>query len=292
MKLQDLSRPFIYIYPYMIYKKKKIYPYMNNYMPDIYAFTLELLAEVAVLEEEVVCLEAVYRSCKRNVDNSGDSIDHHRSSKHQRSNSIPQNELNSATSTTRPQPSLARKDGQGKENWSCTNSVKDKQSPEKKYAKIVTPVKKPPIKHESVEKCLDPLKSQSRLVDQEKAQESSYGSSDDSVLGADSSLNKVSEDILKRAKTAKNDEMKARSIFRLEWSEALVTFALSCGSWSSPAVRVYTSSGVEEELEVAKREYLQAAVGISETNKLMVPKLLDWYLLDFAKDLESLLDWV
>ena len=57
-------------------------------------------------------------------------------------------------------------------------------------------------------------------------------------------------------------------------------------------VRVYTSSGVEEELEVAKREYLQAAVGISETNKLMVPKLLDWYLLDFAKDLESLLDWV
>ena len=57
-------------------------------------------------------------------------------------------------------------------------------------------------------------------------------------------------------------------------------------------VRVYSSSRVEEELEVAKREYLQAAVGISETNKLRVPKLLDWYLLDFAKDLESLLDWV
>jgi hypothetical protein len=114
---------------------------------------------------------------------------------------MPQNELNSATSTARPQPSLARstssrkllfsdtipdrtancssksvvgkqslkkpnsslsfpEDGRGKENRSFTNSVKDKQSPEKKYAKIVTPVKKPPIKHESVEKCLDPLKSQ------------------------------------------------------------------------------------------------------------------------------------
>jgi hypothetical protein len=36
-----------------------------------------------------------------------------------------------------------------------------------------------------------------RLVDQEKAQESSSGSSDDSVLGADSSPNKVSEDIVK-----------------------------------------------------------------------------------------------
>lgn len=80
-------------------------PRLPPYLPP---YTLELLAEVAVLEEEVVCLEAVYRSCKRNVDNSGDSIDHHRSSKHQRSNSIPQNELDSATSTTRPQPSLAR----------------------------------------------------------------------------------------------------------------------------------------------------------------------------------------
>ncbi|GMP28050.1 hypothetical protein CsSME_00003757 [Camellia sinensis var. sinensis] len=87
--------------------------------------------------------------------------------------------------------------------------------------------------------------------------------------------------------------MKARSIFGLEWSEPLVTFALSCGSWSSPAVRVYTASQVENELEAAKRDYLQAAVGISTTNKsIVIPKLLDWYLLDFAKDLEALLDWV
>ncbi|CAA6659461.1 unnamed protein product [Spirodela intermedia] len=65
----------------------------------------------------------------------------------------------------------------------------------------------------------------------------------------------------------------------LDWPEPLVTFALSCGSWSSPAVRVYTASKVEDELEVAKRDYLQAA-------------LLDWYLLDFAKDVDSLMDWV
>ncbi|KAG6672217.1 hypothetical protein I3842_16G046200 [Carya illinoinensis] len=82
-----------------------------------------------------------------------------------------------------------------------------------------------------------------------------------------------------------------RSIVGLEFSEPLVTFALSCGSWSSPAVRVYTASQVENELEVAKREYLQAAVGIS-TTKFAIPKLLDWYLLDFAKDLDSFLDWV
>ncbi|PON45868.1 Ternary complex factor MIP1, leucine-zipper [Parasponia andersonii] len=93
------------------------------------------------------------------------------------------------------------------------------------------------------------------------------------------------------SKGAKNDEKTARSVFGLELSEPLVTFALSCGSWSSPAVRVYTAAQVENELEVAKREYLEAAVGIS-SSKFAIPKLLDWYLPDFAKDLESLLDWI
>ncbi|KAK9136084.1 hypothetical protein Syun_015414 [Stephania yunnanensis] len=93
------------------------------------------------------------------------------------------------------------------------------------------------------------------------------------------------------SKGGKNDEITLRSIFGLEWSEPLVTFALSCGSWSSPAVRAYTASQVENELDAAKRDYLQAAVGIS-ANKFVIPKLLDWYLLDFAKDFESLLDWV
>ncbi|KAG0544037.1 hypothetical protein BDA96_02G240500 [Sorghum bicolor] len=94
---------------------------------------------------------------------------------------------------------------------------------------------------------------------------------------------------------AKDDDVTtaaARGAFGLEWPEPLVTFALSCGSWSSPAVRVYTAARVEEELEAAKREYLQAAVGVSTPGKLAVPKLLHWYLLDFAKDVDALMDWV
>ncbi|QCD98928.1 Ternary complex factor MIP1 [Vigna unguiculata] len=93
------------------------------------------------------------------------------------------------------------------------------------------------------------------------------------------------------SKGTKNHEMTVRSMYGLELSEPLVTFALSCGTWSSPAVRVYTASQVENELEVAKREFLQAAIGFS-TSKFVLPKLLDWYLLNFAKDLESLLDWI
>ncbi|KAJ0981477.1 hypothetical protein J5N97_009732 [Dioscorea zingiberensis] len=93
-------------------------------------------------------------------------------------------------------------------------------------------------------------------------------------------------------KGLKSDDVSTRGMFGLDWPEPLVTFALSCGSLSSPAVRVYTASQVEKELEKAKRDYLQAAVGISMASKLAIPKLLDWYLLDFAKDVEALMDWI
>ncbi|GFP96934.1 hypothetical protein PHJA_001837500 [Phtheirospermum japonicum] len=93
-------------------------------------------------------------------------------------------------------------------------------------------------------------------------------------------------------KSAKNDESTICRTLGLEWSEPLVTFALSCGSWSSPAVRVYTASQIEAELEAAKRDYLQAAIIMSSSNKIIIPKLLDWYLLDFAKNLDALLDWI
>lgn len=56
---------------------------------------------------------------------------------------------------------------------------------------------------------------------------------------------------------------------------------------------MYTASQIESELEAAKKAYLQAAVGISAaSNKLVVPKLLEWYLLDFAKEMDALLDWI
>ncbi|XP_057723070.1 uncharacterized protein LOC130937543 isoform X1 [Arachis stenosperma] len=475
-------------------------PRLPPYLPP---YTLELLAEVAVLEEEVVRLEeqvvnfrqglyqeAVYISSKRNAENMNDSIEQNtaRISKHQRSKSFSQSEFHSMT-MGRPQPSLARsassrklfssdvatdhtgklvngrqfhrkqesfssipEEGKGKENRLFSNLVKDKQSPEKKTAKVNIPMKKSPLKQESAEKCMDHFKLQLdwRLADQEMAQSSSTSSSDDKVVEVDSTPNRISEDTVKCLcsiflrigtsndflmeprtppysdresskekdqlcdpygicseskttdvgpykkfcevkgsvdlsrttsthrlksllgklaslnlkglshqeklafwiniynscmlnaylehgipespemvvalmqkatitvggqllnaitiehfilrlpyhlkftcpKAGKNDEVKARSIFGLEWCEPLVTFALSCGSWSSPAVRVYTASKVDEELEAAKREYLQAAVGITKGNKLIIPKLLDWYSLDFAKDLDSLLDWV
>ncbi|KAI4321470.1 hypothetical protein MLD38_034845 [Melastoma candidum] len=70
--------------------------------------------------------------------------------------------------------------------------------------------------------------------------------------------------------------------------ERLVAFAFSYGSWSCPAVRVFTASKVEDKLESSKRDFLQASLGISKVNQPMIQKLLDWYFLDFAEDLVSL----
>ena len=201
---------FIYLFIYYYY-----YYYFQ---------TLELLAEVAVLEEEVVRLEeqvvnfrqglyqeAVYVSTKRNVETSNDSVEQTtpvKSARHQRSKSMSQFDFNSATSAAKSQPSLSRttssrkllssdaisvrtgscstrqangklssrkpeststvsEDGRGKENRLWSNFVKNKLSPEKKTSKIVTPVKKPPMKQETKDKSPDQLKLQvlyNRLV--------------------------------------------------------------------------------------------------------------------------------
>lgn len=53
---------------------------------------------------------------------------------------------------------------------------------------------------------------------------------------------------------------------------------------------MYTAGEVVTELERAKVEYLEAAVGITCKKKIVVPKLIHWH--DFAHNEESLLEWI
>lgn len=55
---------------------------------------------------------------------------------------------------------------------------------------------------------------------------------------------------------------------------------------------MYTSDEVVNELERAKVEYLEASVGITSKRKIIVPKLLQWHMDDFADEMESLLEWI
>ncbi|XP_050386854.1 uncharacterized protein LOC126803141 [Argentina anserina] len=87
-------------------------------------------------------------------------------------------------------------------------------------------------------------------------------------------------------------EMLLRHAYGLGYPEPNVTFALCRGSWSSPALRVYTSEEIVNELERAEVEYLEASVGVTSKKRIVVPKLLQWHMRDFADDMDSLLEWI
>ncbi|XP_022890162.1 uncharacterized protein LOC111405488 [Olea europaea var. sylvestris] len=87
-------------------------------------------------------------------------------------------------------------------------------------------------------------------------------------------------------------EMLLRHTYGLGYPEPNVTFALCRGTWSSPALRIYTTDEVVNELERAKVEFLEASVGITSKKKILVPKLMQWHMKDFADDMDSLLEWI
>lgn len=62
--------------------------------------------------------------------------------------------------------------------------------------------------------------------------------------------------------------------FAIDKHEPLLTFTLSCGTYSSPAVRIYTADNIREDLLEAQRDFIRASVGVSSKGRLLVPKLL------------------
>ncbi|KAJ8905467.1 hypothetical protein NDN08_001974 [Rhodosorus marinus] len=64
-------------------------------------------------------------------------------------------------------------------------------------------------------------------------------------------------------------------------------FALNCGAQSCPNIRPYTAEGLEEELEVATREYLQKFTTVRpEKCEIKLPRLLKWFQPDFESVVE------
>ncbi|XP_059659441.1 uncharacterized protein LOC132306174 isoform X2 [Cornus florida] len=94
-------------------------------------------------------------------------------------------------------------------------------------------------------------------------------------------------------KGGKDDtEAIVRELYGLDSSDPNVTFALCCGSHSSPAVKIYTGDGVSVELEKSKLEYLLASIAVTSTKRIALPELLLQNMHDFAQDVDSLLQWV
>lgn len=65
--------------------------------------------------------------------------------------------------------------------------------------------------------------------------------------------------------------------FGLPECQPLVLFALCTGASSDPMLKVYTAKNVADELERAKREFLQAGVVVRKSRKVFLPRLVERY---------------
>ncbi|KAI4315245.1 hypothetical protein L6164_028075 [Bauhinia variegata] len=75
-------------------------------------------------------------------------------------------------------------------------------------------------------------------------------------------------------------------------SQPLVCFALCTGALSDPVLKVYSSSNIREELDIAKREFLQANVVVKKSRKAFLPKLLERFSREASISSDDLLGWV
>ncbi|KAL6506406.1 hypothetical protein OROGR_024587 [Orobanche gracilis] len=87
-------------------------------------------------------------------------------------------------------------------------------------------------------------------------------------------------------------QMIVNELYGLKSPDPNITFALSCGTRSSPAVKIYTAEGVTAELERSKLEYLQASIMVIGSKIIGIPELLLMNMNDFASDKESLIEWI
>uniref|UniRef100_A0A0D9XME9 DUF547 domain-containing protein n=1 Tax=Leersia perrieri TaxID=77586 RepID=A0A0D9XME9_9ORYZ len=65
--------------------------------------------------------------------------------------------------------------------------------------------------------------------------------------------------------------------FGLPDCQPLALFALCTGASSDPMLKVYTAKNIMEELERAKREFLQASVVVRKSKKVFLPRLAERY---------------
>ncbi|MBA0788645.1 hypothetical protein Gotri_000024 [Gossypium trilobum] len=133
-------------------------------------------------------------------------------------------------------------------------------------------------------------------------------------------LRKPASSNMKEKDDKDDQEAIVRKLYGLQLMDPNVTFALSCGTRSSPAVslginfgtlsmadvpdpkkllnkfpwqvRIYTADGVAAELEKSKLEYLQASIAVTNTKKIALPELLLRNMFDFSVDMTSLVQWV
>ncbi|KAL5991978.1 hypothetical protein ACLOJK_012890 [Asimina triloba] len=75
--------------------------------------------------------------------------------------------------------------------------------------------------------------------------------------------------------------------FGLSRSQPLVCFALCRGATSDPMLKVYRSTDIKEQLEAAKKDYLQTNVLVKKSRKVLLPRLLESFSKEELKKQEN-----
>ncbi|PKA65956.1 hypothetical protein AXF42_Ash010365 [Apostasia shenzhenica] len=96
--------------------------------------------------------------------------------------------------------------------------------------------------------------------------------------------------MLPRIKLKAKDEWKR--FYSIDEHEPLIHFALSSGSHSDPAVRLYTPKRVHQQLETAKEDYIRATFAVQKEQKILLPKLVDSYAKDKCLSSQRVIDMI
>ncbi|KAK1416539.1 hypothetical protein QVD17_32330 [Tagetes erecta] len=83
-----------------------------------------------------------------------------------------------------------------------------------------------------------------------------------------------------------------KHIYAIEYPEPLVHFALSLGTFSDPAVRIYNAKNIFQDLKLAKQEFIQSTVYVNKETRIYLPKILYYFAKDMAMSMSSLLEIV
>lgn len=108
------------------------------------------------------------------------------------------------------------------------------------------------------------------------------------VAGMPMSLNHIEHGILRRSKLwwaqgwlRKPFPGSLERRLRLEQDDPRIHFALNCGANGCPAIRFYTATGIEHELETATRAFFATEVNVAHRH-LLVSSIFRMYLGDFG----------
>ncbi|XP_011070135.1 uncharacterized protein LOC105155851 isoform X1 [Sesamum indicum] len=93
-------------------------------------------------------------------------------------------------------------------------------------------------------------------------------------------------------KRSREERKVINSKYGLQSFQPLICFALCTGAYSDPLLNVYTAANVKEELEAAKREFLQANVVIEKSKKIFLPKLIEKYAKEAGVPFDDIIYWV